>query len=268
MEFRFDSDGFLTNRSNELEAGIHASHSDLFKGAEWINRDCHELLFSADICNRDVRAIITTTLFMRALEHYQATIILLGRGVIAAAGLTLRALVEATFRICALARNDDALEAFITEDLVHRKRLINKARNYPHPNLEETRRAITDELVNKLEQEIKSTGAVALSTEEWSKRAGMHELYTTHYPLLSKVAHTQARDLEAYLKLGTEGEIQELVYAPSMNEIPLLILTAASFLLNASLAFDKTFDIGFGSTGKELFEFVDSGFRALDKEES
>jgi hypothetical protein len=264
MVFEFDSDGFLTNRSNELEAGVYASHTDLFEGARQINHECHELLFSADIRNRDVQAIITAMLLMRALEHYQATIILLGRGLIAAARVTLRAQVETIFRIRAIATNHDALKVFITEDRVHRKRLINTARNNAHPNLEETRRAITDDLVKELEQQIKSAGAKALSTEDWSKLADMHDWYTTNYRLLSKAAHTQIRDLEAYLIQGASGDIQELDYAPSMDEIPLLILTAAYLLLIAASAFDKTFELGFGPKGDELFKFVDSGFRALE----
>jgi len=109
MVFEFDSDGFLTNRSNELEAGVHASHTDLFEGARQINHECHELLFSSDIRNRDVQAIITAMLLMRTLEHYQATIFLLGGGLIAAARVTLRAHVETIFRIRAIATNHDAL---------------------------------------------------------------------------------------------------------------------------------------------------------------
>src|SRR5690349_4902197 len=105
MVFEFDSDGFLTDRSNELEAGVHASYGSLFAGVRQINHDCHALLFSADVRNRDCQAIIIATLFMRALEHYQATIILLGRGLIAAARGTLRALVETTFKMRAIATN-------------------------------------------------------------------------------------------------------------------------------------------------------------------
>jgi hypothetical protein len=263
MGFEFDSDGFLTNRSGELEAAVFASYKGLLEGARQINHECHELLFSADIRNRDGQAIITAMLLVRALEHYQATIILLGRGLVAAARVTLRALVEAIFRIRAIATNHDALKVFITEDFVHRKRLINKARNNAHPNLEEMRKAITDDLVKELEQQIKSAGAKALSTEDWSKLASMHDWYTTNYALLSKAVHTQVRDLEAYLKQGASGDIQELDYAPSMDEIPLLILTAAHLALIAASAFDKTFALGFGPKGNKLSKFVESGFRSL-----
>lgn len=264
--FKFDSDGFLTPRSSQLEEEIEAAHHHLFARARLINHDCHDLLFSADIRNRDIRAIIVSTLFMRLLEQYQAVFVLLNRGVIAAARAALRALVETTFKMRAVATDGTALQAFIAEDLVARRKLINKARKNDYPNLEETRKAISDELVRELEQEILATGAKALTTEDWSRRAGMHDWYITNYALLSKAVHTQVRDLEAYLRIGESGEIEEFHYAPGMDDIPLLILTAAHCLLIGASAFDGTFELGFGPKGDEHSQIVEAGFRALDEE--
>ncbi|WP_378074786.1 DUF5677 domain-containing protein [Chelativorans intermedius] len=264
--FEFDSDGFLTHRSSELEGEINTAHHRLFACARHINHDCHELLFSADIRNRDIRAIIVATLFMRLLEHYQAVIVLLNRGMIAPARAALRALVETTFKMRAVATERSAPKAFIAEDLVARKKLINKARNNEYPNLEETRKAISDELVRELEQEILATGAKTLSTEEWSRRADMHDWYITNYALLSKAVHTQVRDLEAYLRIGESCEIEEFHYAPGMDDIPLLILTAAHCLLIGASAFDGEFELGFGPKGELHSKMVEAGFRALDEE--
>ncbi|MDP9875262.1 hypothetical protein [Agrobacterium tumefaciens] len=58
MAFEFDGDGFLSERSGKLEGDIYAAYHDLFDGARRINRDCHELLFSADIRNRDGQACV------------------------------------------------------------------------------------------------------------------------------------------------------------------------------------------------------------------
>lgn len=264
MAFEFDGDGFLSARSGELEGDIYAAYHDLFKRARRINRDCHELLFSADIRNRDGQAIIVATLFMRALEHYQATVTLLGRGIISSARVTLRALVEATFKVRAVATNADAYKIFILEDLVHRKKLINKAKKNGHPDFEESLAAIPDDLVKELEQQIRTTGAKELTTKEWSELAGMHDWYLTNYALLNKAVHTSVRELEDYLKIGNSGEIQQFRYAPSMHELPLLILTAAHCVLIAAWAFDKEFEMGFGPKGSEHTKFVNASFQAVD----
>jgi hypothetical protein len=77
MSFEFDSDGFLTEKRGQLEASIDGAYGDLLARARQINRDCHELLFAADVRNRDTSAMLIATLFMRALEHYQASLLLM-----------------------------------------------------------------------------------------------------------------------------------------------------------------------------------------------
>lgn len=264
MAFEFDHDGFLSEHGGELEGDISVAYRHLFVGARRINRDCHELLFSADIRNRDGQAVIVATLFMRALDHYQATITLVGRGIISSARVTLRALVEATFKIRAIATNTDAYKTFILEDLVHRKKLINKAKDNGNLNFGESQAAIPDDLVKELEQQIEATKAKELTTKKWSELAGMHDWYLTNYALLSKAVHTSVRELEDYLQLGDSGEIRQFRYAPSIDEIPLLVLTAAHGLLIAASAFDKIFETGFGPKGDEHMKFVEEGFRTMD----
>lgn len=266
MELAFDSDGFLRDRFGEMEAAVRAAHQAPFTRALQINRDAHDLLFAADIRNRDGVAIVTATLFVRALEHYQATILLLGRGMVAPAQVALRALVETVFRMRAIVIEPTAFKTFIAEDLVQRKRLIKNALKNPlHPNLEETARAVTPEVLAEIEKEIRTVGAKDVKTAEWSKLAGMHEWYTTSYALLSKAVHTAVRELETYLKLDAVGEVKELIYAPSLEEIPVLLLTAAHLILIAASAFDKIFALSFGPKGDAHSKFVDEGFRALNQ---
>jgi hypothetical protein len=83
MAFEFDADGFLTERRGLLQSGIRDAYKQLFARAYQINRDCHGLLFAANIHNRDGREVLVATLFIRALEHYQASILLLGTGLVA-----------------------------------------------------------------------------------------------------------------------------------------------------------------------------------------
>jgi hypothetical protein len=266
MIFDFDSDGFLTDRRRELEAGIERSHRDLFSRARQINHDCHELLFAADIRNRDARHLLVAPLFGRALEHYQAALILLGMGLIAPARVLLRAIVEATFTTRAVALHEEALKAFINADLVWRRKMIKKAQRCDHTNLEDLRQAITPALVEKLEEQIKSSGTKQLTAEDLSKFADMHEWYTTHYALLSKATHTNVQDLESYLSVDDAGEVRGFIYAPSMEEIPLLVLTAAHCILLGAAAFAGTFELDFQAKGSEHIKFVETAFRSLNEQ--
>ncbi len=199
--FEFDADGFLTDRRCTLELNIGRAHGRFFTRARQINRDCHELLFAAPIHNRDLQEILSATLFTRALEHYQATLILLSTGLVAPAKVTLRALLECVLTTRAVAADPDALRAFINDDLLQRRKLIRRAQQHDHPNLQELRQALSSDVIEGLEQQIEDLGAKSLKTEELSKLADMHDWYTTNYALLSKATHSNVRQLEAYLSL-------------------------------------------------------------------
>lgn len=265
MAFEFDSTGFLSSKIHELELEIQAQHADLFSRAKEINSDCHEILFSTDIRRNDGRSIIAFTLFMRALEHYQATILALGRGMIAASRVSLRAVVETVFKLSAIGKDEDAFKLFIAEDVAFRRKLIKKIQGNSHPVLDEARKAIASELVRDIEQKIQSTNAKALSTEDWSKRAGMHDWYLTCYPSLSKATHTQVRDLETYLKIGERGEIEEFLYAPSLDDVPFLVSNAAYLLLVGASACDNIFGSGCGKKIESHQIFIDNHLQSLEK---
>jgi hypothetical protein len=268
MFFEFDADGFLTERRSALESGIRRAHGCLLARARQINRDCHELLFAAEINKRDPKELLCATLFARALEHYQATLILLGTDLIASAKVALRATIESVFAIRAVATHKDVWRAFINDDLFQRRKLIRKAQQHDHINLRELCKAVTPDIIERLEQQIKDAGTNQLKTEDLSKLAGMHDWYTTTYALLSKATHTNVRELEAYLTLDESGEFQDLRYAPSTEEIPHLILTVADCILVAADAVAGLFEIDFQAKMREHLEFIEAGIGTLDAEAS
>jgi Family of unknown function (DUF5677) len=266
MSFEFDSDGFLSERFGTVEANIRRVHGSLLARARQINRDCHELLFAAEIHNRDPEEILCATLFTRALEHYQATLILLGMGLVAPAKVTLRATLEAIFTTQAVAADKDALRAFINDDLFQRRKLIRRAQQHDHSNLEKLREALTPDFVDRLEQQIRDSGAKPLKTEDLSKLAGMYDWYTTHNALLSKATHTNVRQLEAYLSLDESNGLRGLTYAPSMEEIPHLILTAAHCILLGADAVAGVLEINFQTKMHDHLAFVEAGIRTLNED--
>jgi hypothetical protein len=266
--FEFDSSGFLTDRLGTLESAINRAHGRLLERARQINRDCHELLFAAGIHNRDPEEILCAALFTRALEHYQATLILLGMGLIAPAKVTLRAILESVFATRAVAADKDSLRAFINDDLLQRRKLVRRAQQHDYTNLEGLREALTPSFVERLEQQIKGSGAKPLKTEDLSERAGMHDWYTTVYALLSKATHTNVRELEAYMMLDEFGEIRGLTYAPSTEEIPHLILTAAHCILLGADAVAGVFEIDFKTKMREHLAFIEAGIGTLNEETS
>jgi len=260
--FEFDDDGFLTKRRAQLVASIRDANARLFAQAEQINRDCHKLLFSVAPHNEDGREVVVAVTFIRALEHYQAAVLLLEGGLIASAKVAIRATLEAVFTARAIAVSDETLKAFITADHVQRRKLIRKAQQHDHTNLEELRTAVSPRLIDEIEAEIKATNAKSLSVETLSKLAGMHDWYTTVYAMLSMATHTAVRELECYLQVDAFGEIKSLEYAPSLGEVPWLLLTVAHCILLGGDAIAKTFGVPFGVKAGHV-KFIESTFASL-----
>ena len=256
--FEFDEDGFLTERRALLEAGIRKASEKLFLRAEQINRDCHKLLFSVSPHNEEGREVLVTVTFIRALEQYQAAVLLLQGGLVAPAKVEIRATLEAVFTARAIAAHEEALKAFITADLIQRRKLIRKAQQHEHTNLAELRGKATDALVERLDAEIEETDAKSLTTERLAQLAGV----TTVYAMLSMATHSAVRELECYLLLNAEDKIQSLEYAPSLEEVPWLLLTAANCILLGGDAIAKAFSVPFEAKADHL-KFIEAGFASL-----
>jgi hypothetical protein len=260
--FEFDEDGFLTHRRDRLEASIRGSREPLFARAHAINRDCHSLVFSADVHNADPREMLVATSFIRALEHYQAAVLLLVAGLVAPAKAGIRATLEAVFTTRAIARDEAALKAFILNDLLERQRLIRKAQQHEHTNLVELRGRLTAEFVRGLEAEIKTAGVRRQTAEELSKLAGMHDWYMTAYAMLSQATHTAVRELECYLAFDPDGTVRSVEYAPSFEDISWLLLTAMHCILLGGDAVAQTFRLGYEARAEHL-HFIEAEFASL-----
>lgn len=242
MGHRWDENGFLAGTADTVAKALLDQHQSHFKRAADLNRDCHELLFSCKPRNKDGQQVLVVALFLRILEHFQATVILLGRGLVSPAVVMARACLEAVFAARAIALAPDALRRFILDDQVQRVKLANKADQYAYPNLEDLRQEVAKGLRCDIKSRIEGDGAKRFSTEEMSRLAGMHDWYVTIYPLWSKTAHSQVRDLEQYLDLDEQGEIRSLKYAPTLDQIPLVLLLTMHALLLGADALGRLFD--------------------------
>jgi hypothetical protein len=243
----FDNNGFLSKTGFELETAIRAQNAKELSLAEQINRDCHTLLFGSVVHREDGQEVLTATLFLRVLEHFQGVLSLLPLGVVAPGRATLRAMLEAVFATRSVAADESFVRRFISTDLLVRRKMMNLARNNSYVALESLREALTPELISELSAEISRRNAQKISAEELARSAGMHDWYVSLYTHLSAAVHTSVRDLESYLELdGTE--IRALRYAPQLNDIGVLIHTASHAVLMAADAVDNLFQRGLQPT--------------------
>lgn len=238
-------DGFLGALSDHEEA-ISRKYGSAFDLARRINQECQSLILDrVEVKNHDGQAMLVAGLFLRTLEHYQAAILLLEKGMVAAAKVAIRAELEATFALRAAAADFVNYKAIVNDNLRERLELIEKARKYDYPILHSLRGAISDELYADLKQRAESAGIKKkLTVKDLSEQAGLHNLYVSVYTLLSRAAHSLVGDIDAYFIVDTDGEIREMDCAPGLDDVENLLLTAADVALLASDAVCSQFGVG------------------------
>ena len=230
----YQSNGFI---GKEITTWIDAKrrvHNELFEEAEKLNADCYQILSSVKTNKDDLRQTLVACLFPRCMELFQATYILVERGMSPSANIMLRCLMETMFVLCAIAKNDDALNAYIydNEELERlknaNKMLSHKATAFSEVQLVDIEKIKSEVEQKKIDQKIKK-----FSTEEFAKKAGLHNWYLTAYNVTSRAVHATAKDMEQYLVIDEKEDIKSIRFAPTDREISTVLSDACESLITS-----------------------------------
>ena len=234
-----DDHGFLGEQVDDWSREFGKRHGSLLSRCQQLNRDAHSLLYSVEIHTKDGREIIVACLFMRAVEFYQAAILLLEKGMEASAKGNVRSLLESVFRLRAVARCDKMLKAYIDNNQIQRLKTVKKMLNNPNPN-----EVCQKEDLRKIKDEIKQSGVRETKIKEFSKHADMDDYwYEDIYSLwLSPATHSSVRDLEWNLRSNDQQSISELRYGPEDSEAGQLLAHASYCLLLGFFAVANIFE--------------------------
>ena len=235
----WDDNGFLGEPAERWSGEFKKKHHCLLNRCEQLNRDAHSLLYSVEVHTKDGREIIVACLFMRAVEFYQAAILLLEKGMEVSAKGNVRSLLESVFRLRAVAKCDKMLKAYIDNNQIQRLKTVKKMLNNPNPN-----EVCQKEDLRKIKDEIKQNGVRETKIKEFSKHADMDDYwYEDIYSLwLSPATHSSVRDLEWNLRSNDQQSISELRYGPEDSEASQLLAHASYCLLLGFFAVANIFE--------------------------
>ena len=266
MELELDDNGFLGEPVEKWSGEFKKKHRQLLDRCEQLNRDAHSLLFSVEEHTKDGREIIVACLFRRAVEFYQAAVLLLEKGMQTSAKGNVRSLLESVFTLRAVAKCDKMLKAYIKQDELERRKLLNKAQQNKTPNLELLQKEDLGTIKNKINQRIEKEEIKRVFIEEFSRQAGMHNWYVDIYPQLSSSAHSSVRDLEKDVVLVKQGEMSGLRYGPEDSEAPSLLAHASHCLVLGHAAVANVFFSGNSeklSDLKKLWDAYNDFFKSV-----
>lgn len=194
---------------------------------------CFEVVYSLPVNVENSKEVLLCCLFHRLLTTYKGVCSLLRLRLSNEARVLARTLLEIVFRIRAINRNDEALQRYIADDKIFRKKalkgLLNLPADWPPPA---TTEEITEAL-NHVEQDIGDASAREKLVCWYADKAELKGLYITAYALLCDAAHVSVREIERYLEIKDE-KIVGLSHTPDIEKA-LQVITLGADLLKISL---------------------------------
>lgn len=188
--------------------------------------------YDAKVPGEYLPALVAATCYMRTLTNIQAAVLLILRGMDAPARIMLRASMESLFKLKAIERDRNVVNAILAGDDAFRRKLWEKYKRIDDPELKAELERIGP-LKSDTAEKFKEWGVKPLSIEQMAEKGDMTLLYLSTYPVLSDTVHAGIRDLETRHVETGNGKILALHNAPKIDDLEILLLMATEFLISA-----------------------------------
>ena len=221
-------------------------HARLIEACDAVARDIECSMLSVRVANTDLRELAVAALTSRSLELYRASVHLVRLDMESAARVTLRSLLETVFRGVAVSRDDEALESYAMQEVRDRQRLVYAARTSGTRMLEPLKGEAGDDVLSTAERMLGPNPVRAFSTEDYARRAGLHDWYATAWRSFCWSAHASPMDMTQYFVLNEEGQVTSLLITPPYTGSAPLLATAALSMVYIGRAFDSLFGTNLG----------------------
>ena len=240
----FKTDGFLSPTMATYTATLRriTPYELWFKYAEELNRLGQEILEGHETSVGENQRLITTVLFIRANQSFQAAIILAERGMLADARTVLRSAVEGAIALNAIANDPTFDQKLIEAHLNFQRRTANVVLSEP-----DYRGQHSDAEIEQMRETVKDVEAqevaagYAFRDIGWSTVATKHcrDLYDLLYrPLSNDGTHTNVNAIHRFLEFDGSNPIG-LRFGPSTHDLVEVLKMACLMFLWAAEPFAR-----------------------------
>lgn len=226
----FNSEGFLSEEIKKYQDLITSKRQPLFSLAKEVNRFAHAIKYELVINNENVQEMIAACALIKLHNNFQSVYILSTCGLIPDSKTILRSMLEVLFILKVSCEDESFVREYVSADQIYRKKLMSAAKNNPDKTFDETRQYATEEVLNKIKEDIESNNIQELRVDQLASRAGMKTHYDSAYRMLCNPAHSGARSLEQYLVIGEDTKVTSLDFGPTDDDIDLVLITAMDSL--------------------------------------
>lgn len=221
---------FLDPSIERYVAQVRATHAISLDFAYRLNQFGNRALFAVGVSPHDAKELLLSTLLRRILTSFQASIIICERGLPLEAQVLLRTVLEVTFKIVAIANDEEVAQLFIGEGLINKRKKYEKLRKLNSTDFQGELDEMS-EAHKVLAEKIKTEGIRELTTFEFAKRAGLENFYHSAYSVLSDAVHSSVNTLDGTLDLDAQGDLVGLKYGFSDDDLNDHVFTACEALM-------------------------------------
>lgn len=240
----FDKQGFLSR--HELDAwedNIRKAHPDWFSLVDDLNREAMHIYRALQHSATDKRQLLAVTLYYRALQSFQGSVLLAARGMPADALTLVRSCAESAIALGGIAHDKAFTKALISSYNKHQKTLINVFLGDPSLSSELTNEQIVQGKV--LVEQLNGGVLQGVNWDALATKIGMAGLYNTVYRSTSgDAAHVTLAALDRHVCINTEGKLERLIFQPDARDVEKTLSMAVCSLLNAMEQLNQIVPVG------------------------
>jgi hypothetical protein len=240
-------EGFTSEKGKQEAEEILERHSLVFKELEAIIGACRAFVTSANITGQDTeqekQRIIALVLGIRLLEISEAALLVIRSGMSNETNTLFRVFLDAYFVYANVCTDPGFIVGYFKSDEAARLNLMNSAKKHDSDLFKRINAYASDQLKNDLKQKIAEENIHAFNTYAYANNVGCSDLYDSMYRLMSAPLHTTPRSLQKYVEEDTLGNIIEMKYHPTEDDIPQRIYDFAYYLLKVLRGLKETFGL-------------------------
>lgn len=229
----FKKYGFLGQEAKNIADKIRRDYKGYFLLANQVNEFANGIVSTVRVNPDDLHESLIYSLLARIIHSYNSTIILAQYGLEADCNTVLRSLLDTLFIFQAVYKDEGLAIQYILSEKAKQLKTANVILNDADISKFFNKKQIDNIKKEKesLEQEINEKGITVFSSEEWSRKAGLHNVYQTAYRVFSKDVHPGTFSLERYLNLDENKKLKSIKLGPSVNELKRNLCAATGIMV-------------------------------------
>lgn len=236
---KIEEEGFLATEASKGIENYRAHYDDVFALAHDANKLALNLIgqYRFDEKGTPDSKQIISMLAIRIIETFEGVVIMLERGMVTQAKLLIRPMIEASFCMVAIQKNNSLTEYYLNKGKLARLDSLKAAMKWKDEGLrkfakEQQLEKVYKELKKHVKEEKKGGKLKTLSVKEWAKKADLEDHYNLTFDMYCNSIHGNSSSLHDHMDIDGDGQ-RNIAFGPNDDGLYDTFQNAVDFLFIA-----------------------------------